>query len=364
MRDGGGVLGNTIKRWKKRMRCRVFALGCRMSAILALETSCDETAAAICTTEGELLASRIASQAEIHRQYGGVVPEVASRNHIVHVRPLVEQVLADAGLTLREITAFAATSGPGLVSSLLIGTSMAKALAVAERKSFLAVNHMEGHLLSPFMRSGVIRPNLSLIVSGGHTMLVRVQGVADYQLVGRTRDDAAGEAFDKIAKMLGLPYPGGPEIDKQARAGNPAAIAFPRTMLADKNFEFSFSGLKTAVLYELPKLDLTDPHTLPDVCASVQEAIVDVLVEKLVAAARTYREKLVTVSGGVSCNRRLREKLTERCQREKLELLLAQPEHSTDNAAMIAFTAAQHHRLGRSSPLDADVDPNLPLAHV
>ncbi len=351
-----------------------------MAFILALETSCDETAAAICTADGTLLASRIASQAHIHRLYGGVVPEVASRNHVLHVRPLVQQVLADANLKLTDVAAFAATSGPGLASSLLIGTSMAKALAVAEGKPFLAVNHMEGHLLSPFMEGGAtrwlaaesagnpagrttfaIRPNVSLIVSGGHTMLVHVKGVADYRLIGKTRDDAAGEAFDKIAKMLGLPYPGGPEIDKAARAGNPAAIHFPRTMMAGGGFEFSFSGLKTSVLYELPKLDFTSPQTLPDVCASVQEAIVDVLVDKLIAAARQSREGLVTVSGGVSCNRRLREKLTQRCEREKLELLLAKPEHSTDNAAMIAFAAAQRFLRGETSPLEADVDPNLPL---
>ena len=333
-----------------------------MSHILALETSCDETAAAICTANGSLLSSRIASQADIHRLYGGVVPEIASRNHVLHVRPLVEQVLVDANLALRDVGAFAATSGPGLASSLLIGTSMAKALAVAESKPFLAVNHMEGHLLSPFMAGGgPVRPCVALIVSGGHTMLVRVKGIADYQLIGKTRDDAAGEAFDKIAKMLGLPYPGGPEIDKKARDGNPDAIAFPRTMMTGKNFEFSFSGLKTSVLYELPRLDFNDPQTLPDVCASVQEAIVDVLVNKLIAAARKFREKLVTVSGGVSCNRRLREQLTVRCRRERLDLLLAKPEHSTDNAAMIAFAAAQRFMLGESSPLDADVDPNLPL---
>jgi len=188
---------------------------------------------------------------------------------------------------------------------------------------------------------GPVRPCVALIVSGGHTMLVHVRGIADYQLIGKTRDDAAGEAFDKIAKMLGLPYPGGPEIDKKARDGNPAAIAFPRTMMAGKNFEFSFSGLKTSVLYELPKLDFANPQTLPDVCASVQEAIVDVLVDKLVAAARKFRENLVTVSGGVSCNRRLREKLAGCCQRGGSIFCSRKPEHSTDNAAMIAFAAAQ-----------------------
>ncbi len=330
--------------------------------VLALESSCDETAAAICSEDGRLLASAIASQAEIHRRYGGVVPEVASRNHILAVRPLVEEVLKEAGMGLSEMQAFAATSGPGLVSSLLIGTSVAKALAVAENKPFLAMNHMEGHLLSPFMGDqGPVRPCVSLIVSGGHTMLVRVREVGDYELLGRTRDDAAGEAFDKVAKMLGLPYPGGPEIDKLAAQGNATAWAFPRSFMNGRSLEFSFSGLKTAVLYELPRLNLTDPQTMADVCASVQEAIVEVLVEKLVLAARLCEETLVTVSGGVGCNRGLRLKLKERCAAEGLTLLLAEAAHCTDNAAMIAFAAAQHFRLGHTSPLEADVDPNLAL---
>jgi N6-L-threonylcarbamoyladenine synthase len=265
-----------------------------------------------------LIASRIASQIEIHRPYGGVVPEVASRNHILHVRPLVAQVLADAGKKLGDVTAFAATSGPGLVSSLLIGTSMAKALAIAENKPYLAVNHMEGHLLSPFMNEqGPVRPCVALIVSGGHTMLVRVHGVGRYELLGRTRDDAAGEAFDKVAKMLGLPYPGGPEIDKLASRGDPAAFAFPRSFLDGSSLEFSFSGLKTAVLYELPKIDLKNEQTLANVCASVQAAILEVLVEKLVLAAKRSRESLVTVSGGVSCNRGLRAALTARCAKAR-----------------------------------------------
>lgn len=330
--------------------------------LLALESSCDETAAALCTLDGALIASRIASQIEIHRPYGGVVPEVASRNHILHVRPLVAQVLADAGKKLGDVTAFAATSGPGLVSSLLIGTSMAKALAIAENKPYLAVNHMEGHLLSPFMNEqGPVRPCVALIVSGGHTMLVRVHGVGRYELLGRTRDDAAGEAFDKVAKMLGLPYPGGPEIDKLASRGDPAAFAFPRSFLDGSSLEFSFSGLKTAVLYELPKLDLKNEQTLANVCASVQAAILEVLVEKLVLAAKRSRESLVTVSGGVSCNRGLRAALTARCAKEGLQLLLARPDLCTDNAGMIAFAAVQRYNTGHSSPLEADVDPNLSL---
>lgn len=334
-----------------------------MSAcLLALESSCDETAAAVCTLDGDLVASRIASQVEIHRRYGGVVPEVASRNHILHARPLVDQVLADAGMKLADMAAFAATSGPGLVSSLLIGTSMAKALAIAEDKPFIAVNHMEGHLLSPFMDGkGPVRRSIALIVSGGHTMLVRVHETGKYELLGRTRDDAAGEAFDKVAKMIGLPYPGGPEIDKLASRGDPAAFAFPRSFLDGKSLEFSFSGLKTAVLYELPKVDLKNEAVLADVCASVQAAIIEVLVEKLVLAAKRSRETLVTVSGGVSCNRGLRDALAERCAKEELQLLLARPELCTDNAGMIAFAAVQRFNQGQTSPLEADVDPNLSL---
>ncbi len=332
------------------------------SCLLALESSCDETAAAVCELNGRLIASRIASQIEIHRQYGGVVPEVASRNHILHVLPLVEQVLADAGKKLGDMAAFAATSGPGLVSSLLIGTSMAKALAITENKPFLAVNHMEGHLLSPFMNeNGPVRPCIALIVSGGHTMLVRVQDVGRYELLGRTRDDAAGEAFDKVAKMLGLPYPGGPEIDQLAQRGDPNAFAFPRSFLDGSSLEFSFSGLKTAVLYELPKIDVTNEQTLADVCASVQAAIIEVLVEKLVLAAKHCRETLVTVSGGVSCNRGLRAALTARCAKAGLQLLLARPDLCTDNAGMIAFAAVQRFNTGHASPLEADVDPNLSL---
>ena len=335
------------------------------NCVLALESSCDETAAAVCDLEGNLKASRIASQIEIHRQYGGVVPEVASRNHILHVRPLVEAVLADAGIALKDVAAFAATSGPGLVSSLLIGTSMAKALAVAEGKPFLAVNHMEGHLLSPFMgKADLLGPCLGLIVSGGHTMLIRMLDVGDYQMLGRTRDDAAGEAFDKVAKMIGLPYPGGPEIDKLAAKGDPEAFAFPRSFLDGKSLEFSFSGLKTAVLYELPRLDLKNEQTLADVCASVQAAIIEVLVEKLVLAAKLTKNRRVAVSGGVSCNRGLRAALRSRCEKAGIELLLAEPALCTDNAGMIAFTAVQRFLRGHRSPLEAEVDPNLPLVRA
>ena len=330
--------------------------------LLALESSCDETAAALCSLDGRILAAQVASQATIHRQYGGVVPEVASRNHVLHIRSLVESVLSEAGYGLSDVVAFAATAGPGLVSSLLIGTSMAKALAVAEGKPYLALNHMEGHLLSPFMNGqGPVRRSVALIVSGGHTLLVRIHEPGRYEILGRTRDDAAGEAFDKVAKMLGLPYPGGPELDRLARMGDPTYLSLPRSFMVRDSLEFSFSGLKTAVLYELPRLDLTKAEILADVCASAQAAIVEVLVEKLVRAARHCHETLVTVSGGVSCNSGLRAALAERCRMEGLELLLAEPELCTDNAAMIAFAAVQRFNAGFTSPLDSEVNPNLAL---
>jgi N6-L-threonylcarbamoyladenine synthase len=331
------------------------------SALLALETSCDETAAAVVSHDGEVLSSEVASQIEAHRIYGGVVPEVASRNHILHMRLLVEQALEKAGVPLGGIAAFAATSGPGLVSSLLIGSTFAKALALAEGKPFLAINHLEGHLLSPFMGKGEVRPHLALIVSGGHTMLLHVRGVTRYRLLGRTRDDAAGEAFDKVAKMLGLPYPGGPEVDRLAKLGRSDAYDLPRSMMEHGNFEFSFSGLKTAVLYLLPKIDLKAERNLHDLCASFQEAVVEVLVEKTVRAAKSCGEKLIAVSGGVSCNSRVRELFAERCAAEGLELLLTQPRYSTDNAAMIGFAAVQRWKAGFTSVLETDVDPNLSL---
>lgn len=367
------------------------------ACILALETSCDETAVAIVRDDGAVLGSVIASQIEIHRVHGGVVPELASRNHVLHASALVEQALSDAALTLKDITAFAATVGPGLVSSLLIGSTLAKALALAEGKPFLAINHLEGHLLSPFMSDtgasgtglkpvcspgilpglvndgqnarakhrsqtcATIPPHLALIVSGGHTMLLDVRGAGEYEVLGRTRDDAAGEAFDKVGKMLALPYPGGPEIDKQARTGNREAYDFPRSMMG-YGHDFSFSGLKTSVLYLLPKLKLGDKNVLSDVCASFQEAVVDVLVEKTIIAAREQNQKLIAISGGVSCNSRLRHRFTERGAEEGLQVLLAEPRYTTDNAAMIAFAAMQRWKTGFTSPLETDVDPNFNLA--
>ena len=264
--------------------------------LLALESSCDETAAAVLAPPATLLASKISSQIALHRPYGGVVPELASRNHLICLRPVIEATLAAAGIGLDQIDAFAATSGPGLSSSLLMGNTAAKALALAKGKPFISVNHMEGHLLSPFMNTE-LHPHVALVVSGGHTLLVHVRGFGDYQKLGSTRDDAAGEAFDKVGKMLGLPYPGGPEVERGAVGGDSKRFDFPRAMLNSGDFAFSFSGLKTSVLYTLQKLgglDAVDAATLADLCASFQAAVIEVLVAKAAKAARQCREQTLT----------------------------------------------------------------------
>jgi N6-L-threonylcarbamoyladenine synthase len=329
--------------------------------ILAIETSCDETAVAILRGR-ELLASEIASQTE-HEAYGGVVPEVASRNHLVQAPRLLNRALKKSKVTLAGIDAFAATSGPGLASSLMIGASMAKGLALGARKPYLAVNHLEGHLLSPFFGREEIEPNVSLVVSGGHTLLVQVGGVTDYRVLGRTVDDAAGEAFDKVAKLLGLGYPGGPEIEERAVAGNGARFDFPRSMLDSGDHNFSFSGLKTAVRYRLAGFPAEErtPQLVDDMGASFQRAVVEVLVKKTVRAARECGAALVTMSGGVSCNRALRIEMAGQCDAAGLRLFIAPPQLCTDNAAMIAFAALLRFRNGQRSDVSEEIDPNLAL---
>jgi N6-L-threonylcarbamoyladenine synthase len=333
--------------------------------VLAIETSCDETAVAIADADGRPLVSRIASQVRLHAPYGGVVPELASRNHSLDLRPLLETALSEAGVSASEIGLVAATSGPGLASSLLVGDTLAKALAIGLGRPFYSINHMEGHLLSPFIHPArEIAPHVALIVSGGHTLLIEVLGVGRYHCLGSTKDDAAGEAFDKVGKLLGLPYPGGPEIARLAETGRRDAFDFPRSMLHSGDFEFSFSGLKTSARYTIDRLG--GPPTgsvLADFCASFEEAVVEVLVAKLIAACRHRGLRLAAVSGGVSCNRRLRERITDASAEAGIEVLLADPAYSTDNAAMIAFAAAARCRSGvPPSPLDGDIDPNLRLA--
>lgn len=331
--------------------------------ILAIETSCDETAIAV-LRDRELLASEVASQTE-HEAYGGVVPEVASRNHLIHAPRMLEAALQKAGVSLAEMDAFAATSGPGLASSLMIGASVAKGLALASSKPYLAINHLEGHLLSPFFESGEVEANVSLIVSGGHTLLVEVRGVNDYRILGRTVDDAAGEAFDKVAKLLGLGYPGGPEIERRALDGNAARFDFPRSMLDSRDHNFSFSGLKTAVRYRLAEFQeaAPAPELIADMSASFQAAVIEVLTKKTVRAAKECGAKLVTISGGVSCNQALRKEMARGCGEAGLRLLTAPPRLCTDNAAMIAFAASLRFQAGQTSEISEEIDPNLALVN-
>ena len=327
--------------------------------VLALETSCDESAAALMRGTN-LLAAEVFSQVAVHGEYGGVVPEVASRSHLRALRPVLESVLSIAGLQLRDLDAVAATSGPGLATSLMLGLSLAKGIAVALGKPFIPVNHIEGHLLSPFLSEPEgPRAAIGLVVSGGHTLLVRIRSTGDYQLLGKTLDDAAGEAFDKVGKLLGLPYPGGPHVSGAAEQGSGTRFELPRSMLHSGDYDFSFSGLKTAVRYLLPK---HTPVPVADVCASFQEAVVDVLVAKTMRALEVERVDTLAVSGGVSCNLRLRERFKAECKSAGVRLLLAPKDLCTDNAAMIAYVAALKLRAGFDSQLNAEIEPNLRTA--
>ena len=334
-----------------------------MATLLALETSCDETAVAILRGR-HLLASEVASQTAAHQPYGGVVPEVASRNHLLHLPRLLDAALQNAGVSVAGMDAFAATSGPGLATSLMIGASAAKGLALGAGKPYLAINHLEGHLLSPFFGSEV-EANVALIVSGGHTLLIEVREVGAYRLLGRTVDDAAGEAFDKVAKLLGLAYPGGPEVERRASSGDPARFDLPRTMLDSADYNFSFSGLKTAVRYLIAKLPagaLQSEATLNDLCASFQRVAIEVLVRKTIAAARACRAAVVTLSGGVSCNNALRLQMQSACDAAGFRFIAAPRSLTTDNAAMIAYAAALRFEHGHTTDVAEEIDPNLRLA--
>ncbi|HEY5482181.1 MAG TPA: tRNA (adenosine(37)-N6)-threonylcarbamoyltransferase complex transferase subunit TsaD [Verrucomicrobiae bacterium] len=338
--------------------------------LLAIETSCDETSAAV-VHQGRVLSNVVSSQITLHAEYGGVVPELAAREHLRNLIPVARAALREASVEAGQLDAVAATRGPGLPNALLVGFKAAQAAAFVLGRPFLGIHHHQAHLYSAWLRGqppvadfSKFQPNLSLIVSGGHTLLVHVRAELDHHVLGSTVDDAAGECFDKTGKMIGLPYPAGPEIDRLAETGNPKAYDFPRPMIDDPNNDFSFSGLKTSVRYFLrdhPGL-LDDAQRVRDLCASVQAAIVDVLVTKTIRAAKRLRVGCVTASGGVTCNRALRQRLTAACERERLTLLLAERNFCTDNAAMIGILAERKLML-RSEPttLDADILPNWAL---
>ena len=352
--------------------------------LFAFETSCDETSAAV-VSGGCVLSNVIASQTRLHADYGGVVPELATREHLRNLLPVARQALRDAGLTAADLDAVAATQGPGLPGALLVGLKAAQALAFSLGKPFVGIHHHEAHLYSPWISSAPypnlnpnpnpnlnppqavfaqFQPSVSLIVSGGHTLLVQVKGEFQHRVLGSTVDDAAGECFDKVGKLIGLAYPAGPEMDRLAAQGNPRAHSFPRPMLHDAGDDFSFSGLKTSVRYFLEKNPALpdDPGRLRDLCASVQAAIVDVLVAKTIRAALRLGAGCVTVSGGVACNSALRRDFARSCQREGLVLRLAEKKYSTDNAAMIGILA-ERKLLARvpAASLDAEIEPSWAL---
>jgi N6-L-threonylcarbamoyladenine synthase len=318
--------------------------------ILAIETSCDETAAAVLsvsknskTSFVETLSFVTKSQINLHKNMGGVVPETAARAHVKNILPVTKKALHDANVSLEKIDYIAVTTGPGLIPSLIVGVEFARSLAMAAKKLLIPVNHMAGHLYSPLEKIPTTKklfPMVSLIVSGGHTMLAVMKNEKEYKVIGRTVDDAAGEAFDKVAKLLGLPYPGGPEVSKLGATGKPS-INFPRPMLHSKDYNFSFSGLKTAVLYyvqAIPKAKL--PGLKPDICASFELAAVDVLISKTLRAAKEYKAKSIAISGGVSANQKLRKEFSEAAAKEKLNCFISPLHLSTDNAEMIGFAAA------------------------
>jgi len=332
--------------------------------ILAIETSCDETSAAVVYNGLHVLSNVVSSQIELHKKYGGVVPEIASRKHLELINPVISEALHQAGMDFSDLDAVAATYGPGLVGSLLVGLTAAKTLAHALNIPFIGVNHIVGHIYANFISNKDIEaPVLCLTVSGGHSDLLYFEELGSYRLLGSTRDDAAGEAFDKVARVLGLGYPGGPAIEKISREGNPAAIDFPRPFIDEDTYDFSFSGLKTAVLNYLNTQKQRQAEiNVPDVAASFQQAVIDVLTSKVLKAVENYPVKSVILSGGVSANRALKEQLARRLEGEyQLPLYTPELEYCTDNAAMIGSAAYYKYLKGEFSPLTLAARANLKL---
>lgn len=331
--------------------------------ILAIETSCDETAAAVVKNGREVCSNIISSQIALHTLYGGVVPEIASRKHIEKINQVIEEALNTAKVTLDDIDAIAVTYGPGLVGALLVGVAEAKAISYASNKPLIGVHHIEGHVSANFIvHEGLEPPFLCLIVSGGHTHLVIVKAYGEYEIIGKTRDDAAGEAFDKVARAIGLGYPGGPKIDKLSKEGNKDAIHFPRANIEGAPYDFSFSGLKSAVLNYINGCNMKqEPYVEADIAASFQEAVVDSLVSKTILAAKDHKISKVALAGGVASNSHLREGMDIACKKNGIELFYPTPIYCTDNAAMIGAAAYYEYLKGTRHGLDLNAVPNLKI---
>ena len=331
--------------------------------ILAIESSCDETAAAVVKNGREVLSNVIFSQIDLHTVYGGVVPEIASRKHIEKINQVIEEALRKAEVTLDDITAIAVTYGPGLVGALLVGVSAAKAISFATGKPLIGVHHIEGHISANFIENKELEPPfVCLVVSGGHSHLVIVKDYGEYEIVGRTRDDAAGEAFDKVARAIGLGYPGGPKIDKVSKEGNPDAIHFPRAKVGENEYDFSFSGLKSAVLNYLNSCQMKGEEICQaDVAASFQKAVIEVLVGHAMHAVDEYGYKKFAIAGGVASNSSLRAAFEEECAKKNIEFYHPSPVYCTDNAAMIGTAAYYEYQKGVRSGMDLNAVPNLKL---
>ena len=337
-------------------------MGRKLMLILGIETSCDETSVAIVRDGKEVLSNLILSQLDVHSEFGGVVPELACRRHLEVINPLMEQAIQEAKITWKDIDAVAVTRGPGLVGAVLIGVAAAKALALSLDIPLIGVNHLEAHIYSNYLQEAEMPfPAIALLVSGGHTSLVYLKKHGEYEIIGETRDDAAGEAFDKVARMLNLGYPGGPIIDKLSNEGNREAVVFPRAMMEKKdNYDFSFSGLKTAVVYYL-KSEESKTQDKANIAAGFQEAVVDVLVTKTLRAAKKYGVSHVLLAGGVARNSRLRNELKRRARSQKITFHIPSPILCTDNAAMVATVGYFMLQKGMTADLSLDAVPNLPL---
>lgn len=331
--------------------------------ILAIESSCDETAASVVKNGREVLSNVISSQIALHTLYGGVVPEIASRKHIEKINQVIEEALKEAGVELKDITAIAVTYGPGLVGALLVGVSAAKAISFATGIPLIGVHHIEGHISANYIENKELEPPyVCLVVSGGHSHLVVVKDYGEYEIIGRTRDDAAGEAFDKVARAIGLGYPGGPKIDKLSKEGNSEAIRFPRAKVEDSEYDFSFSGLKSAVLNYLNGCQMKgEPICEADVAASFQKAVIDVLVEHALHAVKKYGYDKFAIAGGVASNSSLRQAFEEECAKRKINFYHPSPIYCTDNAAMIGVAGYYEYLKGVRSGMDLNAVPNLRL---
>ena len=331
--------------------------------ILGIETSCDETAAAIVEDGKKIISNVVASQISIHQKYGGVVPEIASRKHVEFIIPVIDKALDESGKRITDLSAIAVTYGPGLIGSLLVGLSVAKAMAYAKNIPLIGVNHLEAHIYANFLEHNEIKPPfICLIVSGGHTSLVYIRHFGEYELLGQTKDDAAGEVLDKIAKFLNLGYPGGPIIEKLAKEGDPSSIQFPRPILNDKSYDFSFSGLKTAVIYYIKELKKENKNIpVSDILASFQQAVTDVLVGKTIKAALKFKTKQIVLAGGVAANSSLRRQIKEKANLLSIKVFYPSISLCTDNAAMVASAGYYKFKENKKSSLSLDAVSRLPL---